>query len=234
MNANTIKINIYTICYNEEVVLPHMIKWYKDRFPDCHIVVYDNYSTDNTEKIALEHGCEVIKYDTGNKLSDSTYLKIKNNCWKTSNTDWVIVCDVDEFLDIDSSMLNTDRTLYKSKGFNMCNVENTSICDIKYGIEAIQYDKVVLFNSKYIKEINYDPGCHSCNPIGDIIWGIKNPNLFHMKFIDEDLLVEKYKSYAKRLSDENLKNKWGYHYQEEESSLRESYKNHLKIAKLIR
>ena len=54
-----------------------------------------------------------------------------------------------------------------------------------------------------------------------------------MKFINEEILVEKYKSYANRLSEENLKNRWGYHYQEEENSIRESFKNHLKLAKLI-
>ena len=95
-------ITIYTITYNEEVVLPYFITWYRNRFPDCRIVVYDNYSTDNTEKIALEHNCEVIKYDTNNQLSDSKYLEIKNNCWKTANTDWVIVCDCDEFLDVNT------------------------------------------------------------------------------------------------------------------------------------
>lgn len=227
-------ITVYTIAYNEEIVLPFFIKWYRERFPDCKIVVYDNYSTDNTEKIALENNCEVIKYDTNNQLSDSKYLEIKNNCWKEAKTDWVIVCDVDEFLEIKPEDLNTDQTLFKSKGYNMCNVENLkNILDIKHGIESVQYDKVICFNKLYIKEINYTPGCHSCNPIGDVIYTSKTPKLLHMKFINEDLLAEKYKSYKSRLSAENLKNNWGVQYKEEEQKVRESYKNHLKIAKNI-
>jgi hypothetical protein len=54
-----------------------------------------------------------------------------------------------------------------------------------------------------------------------------------MKFINEDLLAEKYKSYKSRLSAENLKNNWGFQYKDEEEKVRESYKNHLKIAKNI-
>jgi len=227
-------ITVYTIAYNEEIVLPFFIKWYRERFPDCKIVVYDNYSTDNTEKIALENNCEVIKYDTNNQLSDRKYLEIKNNCWKEAKTDWVIVCDVDELLEIKPEDLNTDQTLFKSKGYNMCNVENLkNILDIKHGIESVHYDKVICFNKLYIKEINYTPGCHSCNPIGDVIYTSKTPKLLHMKFINEDLLAEKYKSYKSRLSAENLKNNWGFQYKEEEQKVRESYKNHLKIAKNI-
>ena len=225
-------IQIYTITYNEEYMLPFFIKWYRNRFPDCKIVVYDNMSTDNTVQIAKDNNCEVILYDTNNQLSDSKYLEIKNNCWKNAETDWVLVCDVDELLDIKSEDLNTDQTLFKSKGYNMCNVGNVEdILTIRHGIEAVQYDKVLCFNKLYIKEINHTPGCHSCNPIGDVIYTSKRPKLLHMKFINEDLLVEKYKSYASRLSEENKAKQWGYHYSEQEQSLRESFKNHLKLAK---
>ena len=54
-------ITIYTIAYNEEVMLPFMIKWYRERFPECKIVVYDNFSTDKTEEIALSNDCQVVK-----------------------------------------------------------------------------------------------------------------------------------------------------------------------------
>ena len=227
-------VTIYTICFNEEFILPFFIKWYRDRFPDCKIVVYDNMSTDNTVKIALENNCEVIQYDTNNQLSDSKYLEIKNNCWKDATTDWVLVCDVDELLDINSSLLNTDQTLFKSKGYNMCNVEGLdNVLDIKHGIEAVQYDKVVCFNKLYIKEINYTPGCHSCNPIGDVIYTPKRPKLLHMKFLDEDYLVNRYKMFKNRMSEENIKMGWGIQYREEENIIRESFRNHLKQAKEI-
>ncbi len=228
-------LTIYTITYNEEFIIPYFIKWYRDRFKDCKIVVYDNESIDNTRQIATDLGCEVIPYSTNNKLSDSAYLKIKNNVWKESKTDWVIVCDVDEFLEVDETYLNTNQTLYKSMGFNMFNLDNlTDITEVQYGLEAVQYDKIILFNKRYVKEINYGAGCHVANPSGDIIYTDIRPRLFHMKFLNVDLLIEKYRVYASRLSDENKKMKWGYHYEEEEQNIRNSYHNWSKIVKKIR
>ena len=234
-------ITVFTITYNEQVILPYFIKWYRERFPNCKIVVYDNESTDGTKNICLSTpNLQYIAYHTGNKLSDSTYLKIKNNAWKHAETDWVIVCDVDEFLDMNEAMLVSvcqpfGISLFKSKGFNMCNVENLEdITQIKHGVRATQYDKTILFNKKDIEEINYSAGCHHCEPQGDVKLSILNPHLYHMKFIDVDLLVNKYKSYASRLSDENKEMRWGYHYEQQEYLIREEFKNTLQLAEKIR
>lgn len=241
-------ITIYTITYNESYIMPYFVKWYRDRFPDCKIVVFDNESTDNTKEIAESLGCEVITYCTGNKLSDSTYLQIKNNVWKQAETDWVIVCDVDEFLDITmnrieaaNESISQSRTTFgkithvKGVGYNMTNVDNLSdVTEIEHGIRATQYDKVLMFNRRYVDEINYTAGCHGCDIQGDSFQNLITAPLYHMKFINEDLLVEKYKSYASRLSEENLMNRWGYHYQESEESIRGSFRNHLQLATKIR
>ena len=227
-------ITIYVITFNEEYVLPFFIKWYRDRFPNCKIVVYDNYSTDNTVKIALENNCEVIPYDTNNQLSDSKYLEIKNNCWKNAETDWVLIADCDELLDIKLEDLNTNCTLFKAKGYNMCNVEELSnVLDIKHGIEAEQYDKVLCFNKRYIKEINYSPGCHNCSPLGDVLYSYKTPKLLHMKFINEDYMVDRYKMFKNRMSEENIKKGWGVQYTNTEEIIRRDYKNHLNASKNI-
>ena len=98
-------ITIYTIAYNEEIMLPHFIKWYRERFPNCRIVIHDNESTDDTVKIALENNCEVISFDTKNKFEDAIHMNIKNQCWKEAKTNWVIVCDTDELLDIKQEIL---------------------------------------------------------------------------------------------------------------------------------
>ena len=74
-------ITIYSICYNEQVMMQFFINHYRNLFPNCRIVIYDNYSTDRTEEIALANGCEVIKYDSNNEIRDDLYLEIKNNCW---------------------------------------------------------------------------------------------------------------------------------------------------------
>ena len=44
-------ITVYTIAYNEELMIPHFIAHYRKQFPNCKIVVFDNESTDNTIKV---------------------------------------------------------------------------------------------------------------------------------------------------------------------------------------
>lgn len=224
-------ITIYTITYNEEVILPYFIKWYRSRFPDCKIVVYDNYSTDDTVTIALENNCEVRMYDTNNQLSDSKYLEIKNNCWKNAETDWVLVCDADEFLNINQIELKKENDLNSSiiraEGWNMINTEenpNLSLKNIKWGSRAKQYDKYYLFNKKLIKEINYKPGCHFALPKGVINFSNGLYKLYHYRALDENYIVKKNKLFASRLSEENLKKGWGFHYLEEEEETRKKYK----------
>jgi glycosyltransferase involved in cell wall biosynthesis len=229
-------LTIIVITYNEQFILPHFIKWYRDRFPDCKIVVYDNESTDGTKNICLSTpNLTYIPYYTGNKLSDSTYLKIKNNAWKHAETDWVLVCDADEFLDITPEDLNTNQTLFKAIGYNMFNLDNLEdITEVQYGLEAVQYDKILCFNKRYISEINYGAGCHQADPKGDVVLANYNPPLYHMKFMGVDMLVERYKTYASRLSDENKQMRWGYHYEQAEQEIRDSYHNWAKIVKKIR
>lgn len=98
-------IHIFTIAYNEALMLPHFIAHYRAMFPDCAITVYDNMSSDATVDIALSENCEVVPYDTGGKLSDAKYLEIKNHCWKQAKSDWVLVCDADELCFITQSHL---------------------------------------------------------------------------------------------------------------------------------
>ena len=58
------------MAYNEAVLLQFMINHYRIRFPDCNIVIYDNQSTDDTKKIALENGCEVVEFNSNGEVND--------------------------------------------------------------------------------------------------------------------------------------------------------------------
>lgn len=223
-------ITIYTIAYNEEVMLPYFIKWYRERFPDCKIVIYDNYSTDNTEKIALENNCEIIKFDTGNEFRDDIHMQIKNNCWKDAKTDWVITCDTDELLNIDANDLKKEQsqgtTIIKTLGWNMVNLNNEIIFEeIKHGFIHIHQSKKILFNKSKVKEMNYDAGAHNIRPKGVILYSEKVYNLCHFKYLSENYLVERYKTLNSRLSQINKRNGWGTHYNIAEENLRASFEN---------
>jgi len=209
-------MTIITITFNEAFILPHFIAHYRNRFPSCNIIVYDNYSTDNTVQIAQQHGCEVIMYDTGGKLSDSTYLQIKNTVWKACEG-WVIVCDADELLDINHVDLYRESmdgtTIIKTEGYNMVNLwDNMDFDSIKYGVRSQSYDKSICFDAGKIKEINYGAGCHSCEPKGVVKYSTKKYFLRHYKYINIDYMIARHKVYGERLSEENLQKGYGGHY----------------------
>ncbi len=209
-------ITIYTLTYNEEVLMQYMIDHYRSRFSDCHIVVYDNNSTDKTVEICKNNKCEIRSYPANNQLDDGLHMRIKNSCWKDASTDWVLTCDLDELLDINEDQLKAEEaagsTIIKTEAWTMVNMLDTfdkqSLDAITQGFRDPGYDKSLLFNKKHIKEINYNPGCHGCNPVGHTIYS-KTYQLRHYQYINPGLFVAKRMETAKRLSAENKKNGWG-------------------------
>jgi len=193
------KINIFILCYNEELLLPHTINFYKTNIPNASIIIYDNESTDNSVNIAKNLGCEVISFSTNKTQSEMMQIKIKNNCWKCVKEGWVIVCDMDEFLDVkESDLINEEKkgtTILKIKGYDMIG-ESTKIdfSDIslnninKYVINNME-SKKLCFYRPHIKEINYRGGAHSCNPKGiikvsDTTYINKHMNLLGIEYIE--------------------------------------------------
>lgn len=213
-------IEAYILAWNEAETIHLTIKHYK-RFCD-RIIIYDNFSTDNTREIAEALGCEIRPFGIAGVLDDKEYLKVKNNCWKGSNADWVIVCDADEILDIKTSywgynQLYKKGTIIKTYGFSI--FSNDFPCEnwqeITTGIPDEKYSKLCIFNPKAITDINYVYGCHEANPVGDVRYSEGVLNLFHYKHIGgAERVANRHAMYAERLSDNNKRWKLGYQYQE--------------------
>jgi hypothetical protein len=221
-------VTVYTVTYNEELIIEFFINHYRKKFPDCKIVVFDNYSTDRTVEIAKLFGCEIIFYDTNNTFSDKKLIEIKNGCWKDSETEWVIVCDCDELIQINEEQLKKEEkngyTIFKFNGYNLMNFNNDTLENISYGWPDESYDKILLFNKTQIKEINYNYGCHESNPIG-ILKVCKVYDMFHYKFLGKSYTINRYKKFAERLSDENIKLKLSWHYFTNEEEINRLYDN---------
>jgi len=195
-------ITIHTVTYNEEKIVKYFIEHYRSRFPNCIIKIWDNYSKDNTVSIAEEMGCEINYYDTNDKLCDDAFLKIKNNCWKDADTDWVIVCDIDELLDISQDELLEQEsmgfTIIQTTGYTIINSDDsiTELDDMLYGFRDYPYDKNILFNKKYISEINYEHGAHpkyqDMRIIGNVnIGATKEFKLIHYKWLGREYTINK-------------------------------------------
>jgi glycosyltransferase involved in cell wall biosynthesis len=204
MKKNT--VTIFAVTYNEEYMLEMFIKHYKSQFADKEVnfVFYDNFSTDTSRAIMMRHRATIKDHDTNNQINDELLLSRKSNCWKGCDSEWVIVCDVDEFLEIDFDY--SPYSTIKTKGYNM--LRNT-----RYGVFSSLYSKSIMFRPNEIKEINYAVGCHSCEPEGNIIWPDRFALLLHRPYQSPEYVLNRRKLFALRLSELNKQNKWGIHYQ---------------------
>lgn len=222
-----LQIELFLLCYNEERMILHTLNYYS-KF--CSkITIIDNESTDNTLNIVkkFDSNIEIINLYTDGEIRDDLTANIKNNCWKGSNADYVIVCDMDEFL-YDENLIEKLKTAKKNNviipvvtGYNMIsdyfpNNYDLLITDqVKYGIRDRMFDKSIIFNPKMLIDVNYQPGCHSCAPdfnqekVVDFLVEFK---LLHYKYIDKEYLYQKHKTYSNRLSSINKEKRYGYEY----------------------
>jgi glycosyltransferase involved in cell wall biosynthesis len=62
MRSENKKIAVLIPCYNESKTIEKVIKDYKKELPEADIYVYDNNSSDGTDKIAIKAGA-IVKYE---------------------------------------------------------------------------------------------------------------------------------------------------------------------------
>lgn len=214
------KIDVFTTCYNEEIILPYFLRHYKE-FAN-KITIFDNMSTDNSVNIMKEFGVDVIQFDTNNQFEEAVLINIRNNCWKNSDADWVIVCDTDELIyhpNLIERLENIEATHIVTEGYEMMSevlptTDGQIYDELKMGFLKVDYSKPCLFKPSEISEINFAPGSHTAKPTGNVISvndsGIK---LLHYKYLNREILINKYAHYAIRQSPHMKANGWG-NYQE--------------------
>lgn len=227
------KIHAFLLCWNEKDIMPFVIRYYQ-KFCD-EITIYDNHSTDGSAELARSLGCEVIPFGT-KFFDDSENMKVKNNCWKGSDADWVVVADFDEILsppDLHNGeafryllTIWHHTTIFKTIGWQIMSNEmpKDDLLEITNGYRFDNYSKNIIFNPKEIQEINYNPGSHRCNPIGNVVWSEDSLYVLHYKHIGGvERTIKRYKEYQKRMSPYNRKHGHGRHYSQNERLLRREW-----------
>jgi glycosyltransferase involved in cell wall biosynthesis len=214
----SMKIEVFAICYNEEVMLPFFLRHYLS-FCD-RITIYDNCSTDGTDDILQRYNrnrVSVVKWDSNNQVRDDLYLKIKNNCWKHSIADWVIICDVDELVygwtdPGENTIISPDWCEMVSE--RIPNGPKQIYEYINEGVPQGQVTKCIMFKPERINEINYHPGCHGINAVGDVqVLHTPAMKILHYKFLSMNYVKERHRLFGQRMSDINKKNRWGVQYE---------------------
>ncbi len=219
---NKLDIRCFIVTYNEADIIRQTIEHYKKIC--SYIVVYDNYSTDGTDKICKKLGCHVESF--GSSFFDDRYnIHVKNEAWKHHRGADLIICiDADEIIDGDFS---AKHDIYKCVGYNMYSETIPNTWDGFYiGVSSDEYSKPAVFNPKTVVAINYGFGAHGAKPIINSNYHIDKDSLSlrHMRYVGGvDRMISRYAMYKERLSDFNLVNKFGFQYLYDIEKIRQNW-----------
>lgn len=209
------RVEAYIVAWNEEDTIHLTIRHYQKI---CNrIILFDNHSTDGTPIIARAMGCEVRQFGIKGLLSDADYIQVKNNAWKGSTADWVIVVDADEILDTTRHQLSLSLgvTIFHTYGWNVFSYDmpKSDWLDLTRGVHDPNYSKLCIFNPAKLKEIGYIFGCHQARPQGSVVFSNEVIPLFHYRNAGgPNRLIERHALYRSRMSDHNKRWGLGVHY----------------------
>lgn len=246
-NTNLI-IELYVLCYNEEKIIVHTLNYYSQF---CNkIIVIDNQSTDQSIALATQFkNVEVRTLPSNNQFIEDVLTTSRNNCWKGSKADFVIVCDMDELLYDENLIQKLESAKHhhisipKINGYNMMSenfpddYSQLITNQVKQGIRTTRFDKKIIFDPKNVKEINYRPGAHLCYPVF-----YQSPPatptielaLLHYKYLGKDYLYQKHQRYADRMSTTSKEKKHGAEYLEGQTHINKMFEQATQLEKIIR
>lgn len=214
------KVEVHCIAFNEAETIHLTIKHYQQLF-NADFILYDNYSNDGTAEIARHLGCIVRQFGIPGVLDDREYTRLKNDCWKSSSADWVIVIDADEILlpnfDLEDT-LKKDVGILGSLGWQVFSdgMPVDKWTDITTGFRDENYSKKVCFNPTRVSEINYVHGCHFAKPKARIFPMTEFNNAFtllHYRNVGgPERLIKRHELYRSRMSAWNKQWGCGVHY----------------------
>lgn len=224
-------IETFILAHQEGRIIEYTMKHYT-QFSD--VVLLEGHSTDKTVEIAEAYGAKIVKVDTGDKVDDTVFTNLKNNCWKDSRADWVIICDADEFVyrpNIVDYLEKTDATIFMPRLFNMFSevfptTKGQIYDEVKLGKEG--GSKMNLFKPSEIKEIGYGFGCHEAYPSGNVKLNISSDILtLHMRHLSVDYVVKRNAYLNSRRSEENKKHGWGFHLESPPEAVKKYFRNEM-------
>lgn len=209
-------LEVFIVTWNEEEFLSEIIDWYQERVPGCKVTIVDNESTDSTVEIAKSKGCEVLSFSSDDQMDEKTLINVRNNCWKGSQASYIIVCDADEFVDVNKEMLLDQIykpwTIAKCLGYEMVGMKGDKIDDLRFGVISSGYSKPILFKNNHIITCGFEAGSHAAKPLGIVVWKEDFPNLYHTKHRSLENVLERSKLLAERRSDHSKRMGWNFHY----------------------
>ena len=195
-----VKLEIHVLSHDSERMLGWTLAHYRgmglggpmEGCLEALIIVHDGGPKFTQKPICDFYDAEHQVWDTAGELNDELAMKLKNECWKNSNADWVIVVDADELIYFPKGAKATleayekmRAAVIKPHGFEMFSEEwrdhgipwdtvsgidwrvSRYLTDwVKMGAPEDQwYSKPVLFSPKRIAESGLGIGAHESRPV---------------------------------------------------------------------
>jgi glycosyltransferase involved in cell wall biosynthesis len=172
------KVEVHVLAFNEAGIIPYTIRHYLTYA--SRIVLHDLGSKDATAAIAKAAGCEVILHDAKGEFNDLLNKGIKNECWKKTDADVVIVADADEMLYFPAGVARTLKAYQENKvvvvkphGFEMTSDVYPTTTGQIYdevkmgGPDDEWYAKPIMFFRSRVKSLDFGTGAHVVTGIGE-------------------------------------------------------------------
>ncbi len=163
-------VHLFTTTYNNESTIKGFVEFYRGLVPEITIHIHDMSSTDKTIEIANELKCIVRNFGDFYTSKDNW----KNDCWKNIPTDCVVICNINDYIELDPLLFN-NCSIVQCKGYDVSDLSNLFPTEES---RNPNFDKFCIFDPALIKDMNYEG--HNCNPMGFVRVGEKKPNLFHL------------------------------------------------------
>lgn len=245
----SLKLEVHLLTHDDEQMLAWALRYWSTIASD--IVVHDGGPTGVSSKLAKDYMVNDVlpnrsdapvlftrPWDTAGQLNDELARKLKNECWRGSDADFVAIVDADELLWFPDGARSTLETyerigaaVIKPSGFEMFSdvwfeperFPAAQITDlVSHGApEDKWYSKPILFSPRRLAESGFGIGAHESEPLladgrrcyVGANWPKANPAtyLLHFKSIFGGLerIATRYDATRARLAAINVRNNWG-------------------------
>lgn len=230
------KVEIHILANDYDWMLPWALRHYGEFAQK--IVVHDGgpdwREGSVTRELCACHGAEWSMWDTAGELNDELARRLKNECWRGTDADWVACVDVDELVYFPGGAAKTldayeaiGAAVIRPAGFEMFSESLPhagahQIRDvIKNGApDEKWYSKPVLFNPRLVADSGFGLGAHESRVVLKDGRAFKVDKRWHAPTLPALLLhyhqigpaavvAERYDATRRRLSRINEANKWG-------------------------